>query len=60
MNAELGKRVTHDARIVCIQQTQDLGLALRQRSEQQDAVRDALRSGKPYRAGGTARRLQLE
>ena len=53
-NAKAGKRVAHHLGVVGVEQAADLGLALGQRGEQQDAVGDALRAGEPHRAGGAA------
>src|SRR5260221_4795226 len=52
--------LTHDLGVVGVEQAADLGFALRERGKQQDAVGDALRARQAYRAGGAARRLQLE
>ena len=43
-----------------VEQPADLGLALGERGEEQDAIGDALRAGQPHRAGDAAHRRKVQ
>src|SRR5436190_815872 len=59
-NVEPFERLAHDARVLGVEQSAHLGLAGRQRAEQQHAVGNALRARQADRAARAAGRLQLE
>ena len=52
MAAEFAQSIEHDAGVVRLEQVLQFGRALRQRSEQQHAVRNAFGAGQGDRAAG--------